>query len=244
MRRWRTPARVGALLMPVVTCAILSTVRDTITAATAVLILVLWVVAAASSGDRLAGLLAAVSGGAWFDFFLTEPYQRFTIADPDDIETTVLLVLIGACVTEIALWGHRQQGRAARRSGYLDGVLRTAKVVSEGEAPSSALIEIVDRQIADVLGADSCRYVAGPIHDARIAVLDHDGVLTRGDHAVDVDRLGLPIDEHVALLVRRESVVVGHFLVTATTRIAYPSREQRRVAVLLADQVAGAVGAA
>ena len=240
VRRWRTPARVGALVLPLVSCAILATVRDTVTAATAVLILVLWVVAAAASGDRIAGLLAAVSGGAWFDFFLTEPYQRFTIADSDDIEATVLLVIIGACVTEIALWGHRQQGRAARRSGYLEGVLGTAKVVSEGDAPASAVIEIVARQIMDVLGADSCRYVAGPIHDARIAVLDHDGVLTRGDRVVDVDRLGLPTDEHVALVVRRGSLVVGHFLVTATSRVAYPSREQRRVAVLLADQVSGA----
>ena len=47
--------------------------------------------------------------GVWFDFFLTEPYLRLTIADSDDIETTVLLVLIGVAVTEIALWGHRQQ---------------------------------------------------------------------------------------------------------------------------------------
>ena len=57
--------------------------------------------------------------------------------------------------------------------------------------------------------------------------------------AVDVDRVGLPTDER-----RRHrrtpgiATCVGHFLVTATTRVAYPSREQRRVAVLLADQVA------
>jgi hypothetical protein len=53
--------------------------------------------------------------------------------------------------------------------------------------------------------------------------------------------VGLPSNEYVAILVRRESRVVGHFLVTATTHVSYPSREQRRVAVLLADQVAAAV---
>ena len=52
---WQTPARIGAIVLPLATCAILSTLRDSITAATAVLILVLWVVAAAASGDRLAG---------------------------------------------------------------------------------------------------------------------------------------------------------------------------------------------
>ena len=94
-----------------------------------------------------------------------------------------------------------------------------------------------------MLGADDCRFVEGPVRDARITVLDHDGVVTRGDHTVDVDRLGLPSNEYVAIPVRRGSRVVGHFLVTATTHVTYPNREGRRVAVLLADQVAVAVDA-
>jgi len=241
--QWRSAVRVAAVVLPLVTCVILSPVRESITAATAVLVLVLWVVAAAATGDRVAGLLAAVSGGIWFDFFLTQPYHRFTIADADDVEATLLLMLIGLGVTEIALWGYRQQARAARRSGYLEGVLGAAKVVSEGDTPASALVDLVAHEISDVLGVDDCRFVEGPVHDARIAALDHDGVVTRGDHTVDVDRLGLPSNEYVALPVRRGSRVVGHFLVTAATRVAYPSREQRRVAVLLADQVAASVDA-
>ena len=241
--RWHTPVRVGAVGLPLATCAILSVFRDSITAATAVLVLVVWVVAAAAAGDRLAGVLAALSGGVWFDFFLTEPYQRFTIAGPDDIEATALLVLIGVGVTEIALWGHRQQGKAARRSGYLEGVLGAARIVSEGETPASTAVDVVGRQITNVLGADNCRFVTGPLSDTRIAVLDHDGVLTRGGHTVDVDRVGLPHDEYVALLVRRGPHVVGHFLVTAATNVTYPTTEQRKVAVLLADQVAGALDA-
>jgi K+-sensing histidine kinase KdpD len=229
------------VLAPLLTCAILSTVRDSVTAATSVLVLVVWVVAAAATGDRMAGVLAAVSAGAWFDFFLTEPYLRFTIADSDDIEATVLLVLISLAVTEVALWGYRQRANAARRSGYLDGVLGAARAVAEGDTPTAVVIDIVARQIAEALAADSCRYVDGPVRDARIAVLDHDGVLMRDGHAVDVERVGLPSNEYVAVLVRRGPRVVGHFLVTATTRVTYPSGEQRRVAVLLADQVAGAL---
>jgi K+-sensing histidine kinase KdpD len=239
--RWRTAARIGAILLPLATCALLSTLRNSITAATAVLVLVVWVVTAAASGDRFAGVLAALSGGVWFDFFLTKPYQRFTIADPDDIEATALLVLIGVGVTEIALWGHRQQGKAARHSGYLEGVLGAARIVSEGDTPTSALVDVVGRQIAHVLGADNCRFVSGPIHDTRIALLDHDGVVTRGDHTVDVDKAGLPYDEYVALVVRRGPRVIGHFLVTATANVTYPSKERRQVAVLLADQVAAAL---
>jgi K+-sensing histidine kinase KdpD len=238
-RNWL--ARGAALLLPLVTCAILAGTRDSVTVATAALILVVWVVGAAASGDRVAGVLAALSAAVWFDFFLTEPFQRFTINDADDVEVTVLLMVIGLLVSEIALWGRRQQARAARRSGYLDGVLSAARVVSEGDAPASAVIGLVARQITEVLGVDRCRFVEGPVKDHRFATMDHDGEVTRAGRPVDVTRHGLPSDEEVVIVVRRAGEVLGHFVVTAATRVAYPSLEQRRVAVLLADQVAPTV---
>lgn len=238
---WRLAVRIAAPLAPLLTCALLSTFRDDVTVATAVLVLVVWVVGAAATGDRLAGVLAAVSAGAWFDYFLTEPYQAFTIADAEDIEATTLLVMIGLVVAEVALWGSRQQRHAARRHGYLEGVLAAAAAVADGNLPTGAVLGVAARQITAVLGADTCRYVEGPVYDTRIAVLDHDGVVTRNGHPVDVERGGLPTDEYVAVLVRRGRQVVGHFLVTTTSHLTYPTREERRVAVLLADQVAAAV---
>jgi K+-sensing histidine kinase KdpD len=238
---WRPGIRAAALLLPLATCAVLAGFRDTVTGETAVLVLVLWVVAAAATGDRVAAVLAAVSGGAWFDFFLTQPYLTFTIADADDVEAMVLLVLISLAVTEVALWGRRQQAAAARQSGYLDGVVGVAGSAVEGTASTTAVIDLVQREMTKVLGVDDCRFVDGPVHDTRIAVLDHDGVVTRAGRPVDVDRHGLPVDEYVAVPVRQGSRVVGHFLVTASTRVSYPSREQRRVAVLLADQVSVAL---
>ena len=236
--RWRPLIRVGAVAMPLLTCALLSVVRDDVTAASSVLILVVWVVGAAATGDRVAGVVAALSGAVWFDFFLTEPYLRLTINDADDVETTVLLVAIGLAVSEIALWGRRQQAEAARRSGYLDGVVGAARRVAEGDVPLETVIDLVAQNITDLLEADTTRYQSGPVRDSRICVLDHDGVLTRDGHPTDVDRVGLPTNEYVAVPVQRGAQSVGHFLVTTTSHVAYPSREQRRVAVLLADQVA------
>jgi K+-sensing histidine kinase KdpD len=226
---------------PVVVCSVLAAVRDTVPTASAVLVLVLCIVAAAATGDRSAGLFAAVSSGASFDFFLTQPYFRLTIADSDDLEASVLLVLIGVSVTELALWGRRQQEQSSRRSGYLDGVLSAASTVAEAETSPDRVVAVVAAHIADVLGADRCRYVGGPVHDARIAVLDGEGVLTQHGHRRDVEQDGLPVDDYVALEVRRSGRVIGHFLVTASTRVVHPSREQCRVAVLLADQVAPVV---
>jgi K+-sensing histidine kinase KdpD len=200
---------LAAVLAPFLTAAVLSTVRDSVTAATSVLVLVGWVVGVAATGDRLAGIIAAVSAGAWFDFFLSEPYLHFTIADADDIEATVLLVVISLAVSELALWGYRQQMQAARRSGYLDGILAAAPAAAaaaDGSLHSATVVDRVARQITDVLGADNCRYIDGPARDSRVAVLDHDGALTRNGHAVDVERSGLPADEYVAVPVLADQV--------------------------------------
>ncbi len=240
-REHRAVVRVAAFVLPAGVCAVLSGFDHRVSAATAVLVLVLVVVGAAATGDRLAGVVAALSGGAWYDFFLTQPYRQFTMSDPEDITVTVLLIVIGVAVTEVALWGHRQQAGAGRRSGYLEGVLRTAEVVAARDESSSSLVDLVARQIADVLGVDACRFVPGPVQDARLAVLAHDGSVTRNGHPVKVERDGLPSDEETALLVTRGGETLGHFVLTAAGDLAYPSLEQRRVAVLLANQVAAAL---
>jgi len=221
-------------------CALLAAFRESFTAATGALVLVLIVVAAAATGDRLAGFIAALSSGAWFEFFLTEPFGRFTITDRNDIELTVLLVLVGVAVTEIALWGRRQEARASRRAGYLDGVLGTSNIAVP-EASPDALIDHVSHQIALILDIDECRFVLGTGPAPEDASLDHDGYVTRRGSRVNVERDGLPTDEQIGLLVRQGGVVHGQFVITAATRVARPSVEQLRVAVLLADQVGAAL---
>ena len=112
---YRNPVLAGSLLVPPAVCALLTPFRDNFDNANAALLLVVVIVAVAAFGIRLAGVLAAVSSAVWFDFFLTVPYNTFTINSSDDVELTVLLVLIGAAVTEIAIWGRRQQARVQRR---------------------------------------------------------------------------------------------------------------------------------
>jgi K+-sensing histidine kinase KdpD len=236
LERHKSWVLAAAAVLPILVCALLSTVRGDVTAATDVLLLVLVVVAAASSGIRVAGVVAAVSAGASFDFFLTQPYLNLAIDDRNDIEATVLLVVIGAAVTEVALWGHRMQASANRREGYLDGVLGAAETVILQQEPPERLVDHIAEQIRLVLGVSACRFVPGPVRDQRIPVLEHEGHVTRSGHVVDVERDGLPTDDNIALVVRRGTVAQGHFLVTAASDIARPTLEQRKVAVLLADQ--------
>src|SRR5579875_2385139 len=117
--RWVT--RAVAVAAPAALAAAWAPFRGGTPNTNAALVMVILIVALAVSGDRLAGVLVALSSGAWFDFFLTRPYETFSIAKRQDVETGVLLLAAGVVVTEIALWGRRQHARAALSEGYLKG---------------------------------------------------------------------------------------------------------------------------
>lgn len=231
-----------AAAVPLVACWVLALFRDSIANTNAALGLVLVIVAAAATGIRAAGLVAAVSSAVWFDFFLTEPYNQLSIADRGDIETNVLLLLVGVAVTEIALWGRRQQAHASRDRGYLDGVLTTAATVGAGRSSTASLIDGVRAQIMEVLQLDECRFDTdrSPV----LATLNQDATMTYNGQTFDVGKLGLPTDTEIALSVQSGGVARGRFLMTAATHVARPSVEQLRVAVALSDQVGAALTAA
>lgn len=245
-RQWLLRHRPAVLILaagsPLLLCAIVAQFRDSVTPATAALGLVLVVVAFAATGDRYAGVAAAVSGGAWFDYFLTAPFNRFAIEDPDDVEVAVLLVLVGLAVTELTLWGSRQQANASNRTGYLDGVMATAQIMA-GQFSSAALADHVAAQITGLLDVDSCRFVAKTTLPPQSAVLDADGEVTARGAKINIDRDGLPTMEETVLQIQYQGVIFGHFLITAATRVVRPSLEQRRVAALLAYQVGTAYAA-
>jgi K+-sensing histidine kinase KdpD len=240
VNNYRSPVLTAAVVVPLAVCALLSPFRNSFDNANAALLLVLVIVAVASFGIRPAGVVAAVSSAVWFDLFLTVPYYRLTIANRDDIENTVLLVVIGAAVTEIAIWGRRQQARASRQSGYLAGVLTASRRVAAGGS-AAELLDHVRAELIDLLGLDGCRFAPTTTGRANAPLLNHDGSVTRGSHELRVERDGLPTNAEVELVVQHAGFVRGRFLLTAAARITRPDLEQRRVAVALANQVGAAL---
>lgn len=191
-RNSSTLALVCALAGPLLACAALYLVRDEVANTNAALVLVLVVVAVAATGRRGAGIIAALSCGVWFAFFLTAPYHQFEITDRADLETTVLLLAVGVAVSEIALWGRRQQAGASRSDGYLAGIVAASRTVATGSTTTTELITHVERRIVALLDLDDCRFV--PATGAHHPRLNRDGTVSREGHAVDVDRDGLPTD--------------------------------------------------
>ncbi len=151
---------LAGLAAPLALTAILVPFRTSFPNTDAALALLLVVVAVAANGYRLAGVLAALSTAVWFDFFLTRPYERFSITRRTDIETTVLLLVIGVAVTELAVWGRREHAAASRRAGYLDGISAAAQAV-RARGSASELIEQVSRQLTELLSLRTCRFQYG-----------------------------------------------------------------------------------
>jgi K+-sensing histidine kinase KdpD len=232
-------ALLAAFAAPLAFAAILVPFRTGFPNTDAALAMLLVMVAVAANGDRLAGYLAALSAAVWFDFFLTQPYERFTIDRRTDIETTVLLLVIGVAVTEIAVWGRRQHVTASRRAGYIDGINSAARAVATGSS-ASVLTGQVTSQLTQLLSLRSCSFQYGVAGIGRPGRLHHDGSVTVGHQVVDVGAEGFPAGTDVELIVQSGGIFQGRFLMTPAPG-ERPTLEQRLLAVALADQVGAAL---
>jgi len=236
-RQWGQPA-IG-LGVPFLSCLALVPFRDSMANTNVALVLVLIIVGIAALGNRVTGAVAALSAATWFDFFLTQPYERFTILQRTDVETTTLLLLVGIAVTEIAHWGRRQQRRAGRESGYLAGLQLAAESVAGGTAPET-MIEQVSGQLVGVLGATSCRFDRGTGLDH--PRLEPDGRVIWGDLSWDIDGAGLPVQKETEIRAMCGGRFMGRFLITAAPD-THPPREMRTLAAALANLAGVALGA-
>jgi hypothetical protein len=243
-RAWLSRPRLAVLaglLVPLALTAIMVPFRTSVANTDAALVLILVIVAVAAAGYRPAGYLAAVSSATWFDFFLTKPYETFNITRAADIETTVLVLVIGVAVTEIAVWGHREHASANRRSGYLQGINDAASAVVSGSSPRSSADEMADRLVG-LLGLRSCQFQYGRAGLGQPGRIEHDGQVTVAGSPWDVEQFGLPHNAGTELLVESGGRLHGRFLM-APDPAARPTREQLLVAVAFADQIAAALTA-
>jgi hypothetical protein len=227
-----------ALLAPLGVSLLFLPLRGRVANTDVALVLVVVVVAVAMFASRTAGIVAAISAGIWFDFFFTEPYQRLSVSDSTDVETLVLLLIVGVAVTELAVWGRRQQALASRDAGYLEG-LRSAAAVGATGGSASGLIKDVSAQLIEALNLRGCRFQAGVAGLGGPPRLQRDGTIAWRGSARDVEREGLP-EEDIELLVESGGRLHGRFMLSPTPHATVPLA-QRRLAVTLADQVGAAM---
>jgi hypothetical protein len=229
-------AVITGLVLPAAVAAVLVPFRTNIPNTDAALVLVGVVVAIAANGHRLAGILAAASAALSFDFFLTSPYERFAITQRADVETTVLLLLVGAAVTELAVRGRRQRVLAVTDEAYLAALGATADLIASGKS-TPEITDLVCAQLTSLLGLRACRFEQ--FFFGGLPRLEADGRLRWRDSYWDLDQYGMP-KRPIELLAQARGAASGRFVLEPVSG-TLPALAARRVATMLASQVGAAL---
>lgn len=233
-------ALTAGLAAPLLVSLALVPFRTGVSHTNAALILVVVVVAVAALGSRTAGVVAALSAAAWFDFFLTRPYETFDITASRDMETAVLLLAVGVIVSQLAARARRLEVMTVTDAAHLARIHRTADLVQSANSADN-VVDHVRTELTGLLGLRACRFEYGSLL-GRPPRLDKDGSVTVGRRTWNPDTDGWPEGE-IELRAYGNGHYLGRFLLTPGPG-PVPSLQARLVAVILADQTGAALDAA
>ena len=152
-RRHTTGVWLGGAAAGPVVAGLLSLGRPAVHDNHATLLLVLAVALVAATGLRGAGILAALTAGLGYDYFWTLPYGSLAIADPADVATVGLLVVVSLAAGGLRGWVDREHASAARRGEHL-----AALELAAGGGDAAVSTAAVCRAITTTLGADRCTW--------------------------------------------------------------------------------------
>jgi len=230
-------AAVGAL-GSIGAAALLVGVRGHFAPVNVALVLVLFVVLGAVVGGRWAGIVSAMAAGVAFDFFHTKPYGSLKISQGTDIQTTVLLVVVGIAVGEVAANGDRIRTVLRDQRSELKRVHRVAELAASGE-PLEDLVSTITAELIDVLHLRSCSFERPPF-TGELVRLESNGTFATHEYRLGRGGFELP-REDVELPVSSGGHVMGRFVLSPTPG-AGVSLERRLVAVAMADQLGVVLG--
>ncbi|MGW7332787.1 DUF4118 domain-containing protein [Streptomyces sp. NPDC054840] len=235
-------ALFGALVVPLLVALALVPFRTHLSPANEALVLAVAVIAIAASGTRSAAALAALSAAAWFGLLLlTRPYQRFTIADRDEIRTAVLLLAVGLIVAHLAFRARRLEAVVVTRAAHLSSLQGTARLTERGGSPD-AVVEFVRHELIGLLGLRGCRFEYGTLIGHRPR-LEHDGGL-RPRRGGEVTGYADWPDGETELRVVGGGHYYGRFLLDPFPGHRLPPEDARSVAIALAALAGAALDTA
>jgi hypothetical protein len=216
-----------------VAAGVLVGIRGEILNANVALVLVLFVLAGAVIGGRMAGVVSALFAATAFDFFHTKPYNTLKISHPSDLETTVLLLLVGLLIGEVSSWSMRLRARLRSSGDEIRRMHRVAELAVGGDTADDLTLTVT-AELMDTLQLRDC-YFERPPYLAEFAVLERTGQLHATPFYFTREGFELPRDG-VALPVVGPAGEVGRFVMMPTPGVG-ASKERRLIAVALADQL-------
>lgn len=221
------------MVLPVAVAVALVPLRDTVTASTATLILVLPVLFATIVAGRLTGVVAAAAAALSFDVLLTEPYHSFTIDAASDVESAIVLGVIALVIIAVVSAGLDARGRATSRRAELVILVAVAEAAASGDR--ERMTACVTESLEEYLGLLTCDWSPG-FGGTVGSVLRRSGRIERRDEA------RLP-DGYLEVPVVWGPTELGRLVMRSGSSRPF-SLEERRTVVAVADTFAAGLGAA
>jgi K+-sensing histidine kinase KdpD len=228
---------LAAVAAPVAVASALIPWRVGLDTADGAMVLVVVIVAVASTGRRGAAFLSALVAALSFDYFLTHPYDSFRITRHSDFVTELLLLVVGLAVGDLAARGRAHRNAASQSRHEVAQLHAVTELAASGQEPA-VLIAAATEELEGLLYLRGCRFTRHP-SAAISARLTPNGEVTVGHESWSTQDLGLPT-HGVDLSVRGGGWLLGHFLLTPTPGKPI-SHERLLVAVAIADQVGAAL---
>ena len=227
---------MASILAPMAMAAALIPWRTRLDTADCALLLVVVIVAVASTGRRLAALLSAFVAALSFDFFLTRPYYSLRITRHQDLITELLLLVVGVAVGELAARGRRSRRDAVESRETVALLHSVTELVATGQEAQD-VIRSARTELRQLLALRDCSFTRQD-PGAAMARITPRGELTVAGQTWATEDLGLPTSR-VDLPVRAQGWLLGHFLLTPTR--GRPVTGQRLLAAVAIADLVGTV---
>ena len=235
-------AWLSALVLPAGVAAAFVPLRNHVAAADIALLLALMILVAATLGGRLTGAAAAVEAAVAFDLFFTRPYYSLRINRAEDLETAVLMLIVGVAIGEIVTRGKRHRFAAHVSRSNLERVSRITELAAGGEPPGR-LIRVARKELMDLLDVNDCEFERPPFLDS-LPRLSHAGLSIPPNPGANVRRDPRRTSQ-IELPIWAEGLEVGRFVLTLgadATGLEF-APEARTSALALADRLGVALRA-
>ena len=225
-----------AIFGPLVLAAICVPLRTDIAPANLALFFVVVVALAGACGGRWPGAVAAVMSTLAYDAFLTRPYGSLKIDRAADLETAIVLLVIGLLASELMALVYRSRAASSRSRDRVSRLHRIADLAARG-ATADEVMTAVRVELLELLSLRDCRFEEPPFAN-ELPAIARDGSIEGGHRQWTGDELSLPAEGAVIEVVGRGSSF-GRFVLVPDWNVGV-SLEERVVAVTLVDQL-GAV---
>jgi hypothetical protein len=225
-----------ALLAPLAAAALMIPLRSHLLNTSLALAMVVVVALVVLPGNRLAALVAGLSAGVWFDFFFTKPYESFSIQRSADVQTTVLLALVGVLIGEIAARRRHARGEMTTARGEVLSLYVVAEMLAAG-SKAERVVTFVAEQLRELLFLGDCRFDPD-VQEGTGPTLERSGELHYGRLEWELDRDGFP-NREVILPVEAGHHRFGSYILRAPA-LGVPISQDRRLAAVALSDLAGA----